>query len=158
MRGLSRFTGPALIKVFQHYWRVRRGLTMGVQGLVLDAAQRILLVRHGYRPGWFFPGGGVEKRETVADALARELDEEVGIAPQGAPELFGIFANFESFPGDHIALFIVREWQQVRAPHSGFEISEHRFFELDDMPPDTSGGTRRRIAEVFEGVARSNMW
>jgi ADP-ribose pyrophosphatase YjhB (NUDIX family) len=149
---------PVLTKALQRYWRLRRGLTMGAQGFVLDGEGRLLLVRHGYQPGWHLPGGGVESGETVDAALARELDEEVAIKPAAPPELFGLYANFERFPGDHIALFIVRSWKRSRTWTPSFEIKEQAFFGADNLPKGTTGGARRRIAEVLDGKPRSSMW
>jgi ADP-ribose pyrophosphatase YjhB (NUDIX family) len=147
-----------LIKALQRYWRLKRGLTMGAQAIVTDEHKRVLLVRHGYQDGWFFPGGGVEKGETVEEALARELDEEVGIRMTGRPELFGIYANFAVFPNDHVALFLVRAWEQETAPAPTFEIPEQRFFTVDAVPGNVTPGTSRRIAEVFRSAPKSKTW
>jgi 8-oxo-dGTP pyrophosphatase MutT (NUDIX family) len=145
-------------KLIQRYWRVSRGLTLGAQGVVIDASERILLVKHTYRPGWHFPGGGVERHETTLAALARELQEEAGVELSGKPELFGLYANFRYFPSDHVVLFLVRDWIQPIAPLPTSEIAAHAFFAQDELPFDINKPTARRIAEIFEGAPRDVMW
>src|SRR5207249_706636 len=101
---------------------------------------------------WLLPGGGVERGETVFDAVKREAREEAGIVVTGRPALHGIFANEDHFRGDHVACFIVREF--IRAPWSpSFEIADARFFPIEGLPDMVTVGTRRRIAEIAHGTA-----
>lgn len=147
-----------LTKVLRPFWRMRRGLTLGAQGVAIDDESRVLLVRHGYRPGWFFPGGGVEWNETVETALARELEEEVGVSLIEPAQLHGIFGNFTSFPGDHIAVFVVRHWQRKENYRKRGEIAEAGMFARSALPAETDAGTRTRLAEIFDRSPISQLW
>jgi 8-oxo-dGTP pyrophosphatase MutT (NUDIX family) len=143
---------------FRPWWRLTRGMTMGAQAMVIDEADRVLLVRHGYRPGWHFPGGGVEHNEAAIDAMVRELEEETGVVVSGQADLHGLFTNFSVFAGDHIALYVVRDWHQPKIPPANREIAEQRFFALSELPADTVLGARNRIAEVFHGAPLRPTW
>lgn len=139
-------------------WRWSRGLTMGAQCCLIDGDGRIMLVRHGYRPGWHFPGGGIEKGETVLGALERELEEEVGVRLDAPPKLIGPFANFKHFSGDHVLLYVAEEWTQTRKPEPTFEIAEIRQFAPLDLPDDIHPPTRARIKELLENLPQSQHW
>jgi len=110
------------------------------------------------RRGARFPGGGVERGESIRDALNRELAEEAGIEIASEPELFGIYSNARHFPGDHIALFVIRDWRQPHVPPPNREIAEQAFFDADALPADIHPPTRDRIGEVLFARPRSDLW
>ena len=154
----SAAASRALNALFRPIWRLRRGLTLGAQGVVIDADDRVLLVRHSYRPGWWFPGGGVEWGETLPTALARELEEEAGVRLTDEPRLHGVYANFASFPGDHIAVFVVRGFVRDETHRRRGEIAEARMFARHELPAAINAGTRARLAEIFDGVPIRTRW
>lgn len=157
MSPLRRALEPLITPFFRLWWRMNRGMTLGVRGLVTDAEGRVLLVRHTYTAGWFLPGGGVEKDETAAHALGRELAEEGGVEVTAPMALVGVYSNHPLFRNDHVVLYRVTEWRPC--PHaSEGEIAERGFFALDALPEGVSKGTRARLAEVFEGAAHSHYW
>jgi len=149
---------PLIRRAMHLYWRLARGLTLGVRAVVLDREGRVFLVQHSYVAGWHLPGGGVEAGETIEAALLRELKEEGNIDCIGAPELHGIYFNRAASRRDHVALFVVREFRQDAAPVPNHEIVAHGFFPADALPPDTSTGTRARIAEVLNGTPAGDAW
>jgi ADP-ribose pyrophosphatase YjhB (NUDIX family) len=147
-----------MIRRFLHlYWRFTRGMTLGVRAVVLEPGNRVFLVRHSYVPGWHLPGGGVEAGESLINALARELEEEANIRWRGAPVLHGIFQNTGRLARDHIAVFVVRDFEAKRWQPS-WEIPEAAFFPIDRLPDGTSEGTRRRLAEILNGAPVSATW
>ena len=155
---LVRAAEPLLRRLLHFHWRFSRGLTLGVRAVVIDAAGKVFLVRHSYVSGWHLPGGGVEPGETLPQALARELAEEGSIEVVGTPPIHGVFYNPVDSRRDHIAVFVVRVFRQEPGPWRSREIVDRGFFALDALPPDTTPGTRRRLAEVFEGAPMSMKW
>lgn len=153
-----RLLEPFIRHGMHTYWRFARGMTLGVRGLVLDGDGRVFLVKHSYVNGWHLPGGGVETGETSLEALVRELQEEGNILVEEPPQLFGVYFNHRISRRDHVLVYVVRDFRQDQAPVPDHEIIGHDFFALDQLPNDTTAGTRARIAEILLGAPVSERW
>jgi 8-oxo-dGTP pyrophosphatase MutT (NUDIX family) len=158
LQALRKRLEPQLRRVFHLYWRIARGMTLGVRGVVLDGDNKVFLVRHSYVAGWHLPGGGVEVGETFLEALRRELVEEGRIELTAEPALHGLFFNGHVSRRDHVAVYIVRQFRQDRLPKPNHEIVECGFYDAGALPADTTRGTRLRIAEVLDGAAPIATW
>jgi ADP-ribose pyrophosphatase YjhB (NUDIX family) len=158
MTRLRRALELLIRPVMHFYWRWSRPVTLGARAMVIDGKGRVFLVKHSYVEGWHLPGGGVETGESMQEALTRELAEEGNIRMTAPPRLQTVYFNKRASRRDHVALFIVRDFVQDGPPQPNHEIIAHGFFALDAIPDDTSRGTRARLAEVFEGVAVSELW
>ena len=93
---MSRFTdllSRAGLNVYLGLKAWATPVAFGVSALVDDEAGRILLVRHSYQKGWHLPGGGVGPAEPPAEAILRELKEEVGLVRSDPPEFAGLFTR-----------------------------------------------------------------
>jgi len=146
----------ALYQIRLVYRRLVLPLTLGVRCIVAREDGRVLLVRHTYLAGWYFPGGGVDRGESIEAAIACELYEEVGVRPLERPQLFHAYSNFSEHKSDHIMLFVVRRF--TIEPNSNHEIAEHGFFDPADPPAETSKATLRRLAEWRRLEKPSEMW
>jgi ADP-ribose pyrophosphatase YjhB (NUDIX family) len=144
--------------VLHPFWRLQRGVTLGAQGIVLDALGQVLLVKHSYKLGWCFPGGGVEHGEPVLTALTRELDEECGVILERTPDLFGVYSNHRYFRNDHIVLYLVGSYTRPRIPQPNREIVAQAYFPAWPPPDGCAPATARRLKELFDGAPRDPYW
>lgn len=143
--------------VFHRFFILTRGMTLGVRAACFDSEGRIFLVRHTYVPGWYMPGGGVERHETVREALEKELREEGNLAITAPPELFHVYYNSRISKRDHVVLYKV-EVAQTAPRLADREIAEGRFFPLDALPKDTTTATLARVRELRGEVSPSDLW
>lgn len=149
---------PFLSKILHSYFLIRRPMTLGARAVVINEKDEVMLVRHRYEPGWQLPGGGVESGESPAEALRRELMEEAGIRIRDVAGFLGSYFNAEVSRRDHVLVYLVRDFELVPGAQISHEIGEHGFFPFDQLPRETTAGTRRRIAEIFEGQAVADVW
>jgi 8-oxo-dGTP pyrophosphatase MutT (NUDIX family) len=133
---------------FRIYCFIFRPKTLGVRVMLIRNGQA-LLVRQTYLPGWFMPGGGVDRGETLDEAARREAREEVG-AELGALQLMGAYTSFGGFKSDHNVLFLCTDFTISGKPDR--EIAEVRFFPLDSLPENLWPGHRLRLDEYRNGV------
>jgi ADP-ribose pyrophosphatase YjhB (NUDIX family) len=140
-------------------WRAFGPRTIGIRGIVVDSDGRVLLVRHSYgQPTWHLPGGGVKRRESLLQALARELREEVRVTITGPVRLHGTFSNMTEGKSDHISVFVVEQWRRDTDPTGDAEIEAAAFYAPDEVPSSTSPGTGRRVAEWANGQVPAFDW
>jgi 8-oxo-dGTP pyrophosphatase MutT (NUDIX family) len=122
-----------LYLAFKIYCFLFRPIRMGVRVLMVQDSA-VWLVRHTYLPGWFLPGGGVERRETLEQAARREAREEAG-ADLKDVTMLGVFTNFIQWKTDHTAVFLSTDFK-ITGKSDG-EIAEVRAFPLEQLPEDT---------------------
>ncbi len=153
-----RLPKPLRKSLFHTYSLATRAMTMGVRIYGVNVDGQVLLVRHTYTDGWHLPGGGVERSETLHQAATKELREETGFEATSTMKLFHVFKNTTHSKFDHVALFTCTLVPLDTGFEPNLEIAEIGFFDPKELPVDTTESTRNRIAEVLNGLARTDVW
>lgn len=130
-------------------------IRQAVRALLVDPAQRLLLVRFDFPTAtvWALPGGGLEPGEDHLAALRRELHEEVGIDdPQIGPHIWTRTHIVPFLDGKHDGqreeVYLVPcaalepngalTAEQLRAEY----VHELRWWTLDELDAAAGGGAR----------------
>ena len=142
-------------RILRVYWFLVRPVTLGVRILLMKDDQ-VVLVKHSYQDAWFLPGGGVKRGETLKQAIQRESAEECG-ATFHQVRFIGIYTNFVEYKSDHVTLFLSEDFSiQDKRDH---EIEQVADFPLQQLPENTSPGSRRKIAAyVNESLEPTGIW
>ena len=99
----------------------------------------------------------MERGETIFFSAMREIREEAGIIAEEEPVLKGFCLNDRQFPGDHVAVLLLRKF--TRTPWKPtLEISHAQFFAVDQLPEGTTEGTRRRLDEIISNREIARHW
>jgi 8-oxo-dGTP diphosphatase len=120
---------------------------LGVAAVIFNDRGQVLLIRQSYgHRAWDLPGGGRERRESLEEALRRELREEIGIELASA-ELCGVY--FEPGVDQHHFAFrcdlTLGSLPRAKPP----EIVEVGYFPLDALPRPINDFTQRRIEDAL---------
>lgn len=141
---------------FKIYCFLFRPVRIGVRVMMVQDGM-VWLVRHTYLDGWFLPGGGVDRYETLEQAARREAREEAG-AELNNMTMLGVFSNFAQWKTDHTAVFLCDDFM-VTGKSDG-EIAEVRTFPLSELPLDIYP-THRYLLEKYnsgEPVPNNGAW
>ena len=112
--------------------RMFKKIRIAVQ-LIILSNNHVLLIKHSYTNKYYFPGGGVKKKESLSDALKREILEELGVKIN-QPQLYRITEYYQNSRQDYIFLFKTTELsQKSKIEIDKFEITNYRWFSLSNI-------------------------
>jgi 8-oxo-dGTP pyrophosphatase MutT (NUDIX family) len=94
-------------RMFRAWWALRRPATSGALVAVWNDRE-LLVVKNSYRRHFTLPGGYVRHGESIEQAAARELAEEVGIVVKPA-QVREVYAGLEDYEHrrDHVTILEV---------------------------------------------------
>ncbi|MBN8279885.1 MAG: 8-oxo-dGTP diphosphatase MutT [Gammaproteobacteria bacterium] len=121
-------------------------------GILGDGAGRVLIARRADRAHaggcWEFPGGKLHAGESAADALARELREELGIEVRAATPFM---VHRHDYPERRVELHVFRVSAWDGEPR-GLEGQPLRWVGVDELP---ACGLLEADAPIAEALIRS---
>jgi 8-oxo-dGTP diphosphatase len=97
----------------------------------LDGPTHVLAAQRRDNGLWEFPGGKVEAGESLAQALMRELDEELGVEVRLGEELVGEHGAWPISATLELRLFFAQLLNG--APPSGVDHSELRWLDASEL-------------------------
>lgn len=138
-RGVLKYMNNIKLLLWRHIkplqwralWLAHDKFIVGVNGIIIDKNNNILLLRHKYWPEgtWGLPSGYAERGERLEEALAREVREETGFEIE-VERLLEITSGYRLRLEVSYLGRIVGGELKIDAD----EIIEARFFPFEELP------------------------
>lgn len=129
---------------------------LGAACAIFDGEGRVLLVHHTYgRLNWELPGGGAEPGEAPDETARRELLEETSLSAE-LERLTGVYFEPDHDFGPMLHFVFRCRWHDRLDPIvSSPEVSDVRYWPVDELPTPISDFTERRIQDaLLDGPVR----
>lgn len=123
----------------------QKTFTVSVGAIVTNDEGQVLLLDHVLRPGsgWGIPGGFINENEQPAEAVKREICEEIGL------EIEHIELLQAQTTKRHVEI-LFRARAQGEGKIKSVEIKEVKWFALDEMPEEMSRVQKQVIKRVLK--------
>jgi len=128
--GLFWLNTPKFFRKFVIRFSQQR-FAVSVAAVIIDDANRVLLLKHVFRPGsgWGIPGGFINKGENPENAVSRELAEEIGLKLENVR-----IEHARTFrKANHVEILFRATAVGTPNPRS-VEISDLGWFRFEDLP------------------------
>ena len=126
---------------------------IGVEAVVLNEKQEILLIQRRDNAHWALPGGLAEIGHTFPESTLRELWEEAGLRGE-VKRMLGVFdgRRWGTRTNIHLVHLVFLVECSDLSPSPGIECLDAAFFARDSLPEPMHGGHGLRIPVCFEAL------
>lgn len=114
--------------------RYNQGYNIGVGGAVVRDG-RLLLVRRASRRGrgnWQVPGGFIEPRETIEEAVVREVSEEAGVEAE-VEGVLGVRSRVDPESGNSLYIILLLRGLAGDPKPDDHEVDRAGYFSLEEI-------------------------
>lgn len=122
---------------------------------------KVLLTRDERDTGWTFPGGGIDVGESPEQALARELEEEIGVPKDTVvvenvrlPILIGHIKK--EIPRCNIHYAVSLSTDDIKGVGEIVDLKWIAIDELEDQEFDTSAGNKNEFIQIVKLALSKN--
>lgn len=127
-------------------------LRLVAAGLIMRGGEVLICQRRPDQPmalQWEFPGGKIEAGESPEEALARELNEELGIRATVGPRVAHIRHNYRHGGAVDLQFFVVHEFTEELENRI---FQQFRWVKLEELPNyDFLAADRNLIRDLAAG-------